>query len=48
VKVLKVNIHNKDGDVVIFKGKKGVKKSRKKAVVTLMKDYTIDFIGGVK
>jgi large subunit ribosomal protein L23 len=48
VKVCKINIQNVRGDNTIFKGKKGVQRSKKKAVVTLMKDYSIDFIGGVR
>ena len=48
VKVFKVNIQNIRGDITFFKGKKGVQRATKKAVVTLDKGNIIDFIGGVK
>ena len=48
VKVAKVNILNLRGDTTFFKGKKGVQRSTKRAVVTLIKDHVIDFIGGVR
>jgi large subunit ribosomal protein L23 len=48
VKVLDVNVQNVRGNTTFFKSRKGVQRSSKKAVVTLVKDYTIDFIGGVR
>jgi large subunit ribosomal protein L23 len=48
VKVLKVNVLNVRGDTTFFKGKKGFQRASRKAIVTLAKDYTIDFIGGVR
>jgi len=48
VKVTKVNMINVKGKTKRFKGKMGVRSDLKKAVVTLAKDNTIDFTGGVK
>ena len=48
VKVTKVNMVNVKGKTKRFKGKMGVRSDLKKAVVTLAKDNTIDFTGGVK
>lgn len=48
VKVKKINIINVKGKVKRFKGRVGKQSDVKKAVVTLEKDYTIDFTGGVK
>jgi large subunit ribosomal protein L23 len=48
VKVIKVNVLNSKGGVTFFKGKKGMKSSIKKAVVTLEQGNVIDFIGGGK
>ena len=48
VKVTKVNIVNVKGKTKRFKGKMGKRSDVKKAIVTLAKDNTIDFTGGVK
>lgn len=48
VKVESVNILNKKGKVKRFKGVKGCRADSKKAIVTLMGDYSIDMSGGVK
>lgn len=48
VKVKKINIINIKGKVKRFKGRVGKQSDVKKAIVTLEKDYTIDFTGGVK
>jgi large subunit ribosomal protein L23 len=47
VKVKKVNILNVKGKIKRFKGVKGRQSDMKKAIVTLEKNYTIDF-GGSK
>lgn len=47
VKVKKVNILNVKGKIKRFKGVKGRQSDVKKAIVTLEKNYTIDF-GGSK
>ncbi|WP_342271301.1 50S ribosomal protein L23 [Candidatus Tisiphia endosymbiont of Parasteatoda lunata] len=48
VKVKKVNIMNVKGKKKRFKGVNGRQSDKKKAIVTLEKDYTIDFTGGIK
>lgn len=48
VKVKKVNIINVKGKKKRFKGINGRQSDKKKAIVTLQKDYTIDFSGGIK
>ena len=48
VKVKKVNILNVKGKKKKFKGINGRQSDKKKAIVTLEKNYTIDFTGGVK
>lgn len=48
VKVTKVNILNVKGKVKRFKGTKGKLSDRKKAIVTLAENQTIDLTGGVK
>lgn len=48
VKVRAVNVLNQKGKVKKFKGVTGRRSDVKKAIVTLEKDYTIDFAGGVK
>jgi len=48
VKVKKVNILNTIGKNKRFKGIKGRLSDKKKAIVTLEKNYTIDFAGGIK
>ena len=48
VKVLKVNIVNLKGKVKRFKGRLGKQQDKKKALVTLEKDYTIDLTGGIR
>ncbi|WP_367364417.1 50S ribosomal protein L23 [Candidatus Tisiphia endosymbiont of Nedyus quadrimaculatus] len=48
VKVKKVNIMNVKGKRKRFKGVNGRQSDKKKAIVTLEKDYTIDFTGGIK
>jgi large subunit ribosomal protein L23 len=48
VKVKKVNILNTKGKNKIFKGIRGRTSDKKKAIVTLVEGYTIDFTGGVK
>lgn len=48
VKVKAVNVLNQKGKVKKFKGVTGRRSDVKKAIVTLEKDYTIDFAGGVK
>ncbi len=48
VKVEKVNIMNVKGKKKRFKGVNGQQSDKKKAIVTLEKDYTIDFSGGIK
>jgi large subunit ribosomal protein L23 len=47
VKVLKVNVINKDGKIKKFKGRLGKQKAIKKAIVTLEKGQTIDFTSEV-
>lgn len=48
VKVKKVNIMNVKGKKKRFKGVIGRQSDKKKAIVTLEKDYTIDFTGGIR
>ena len=48
VKVKSVNILNQKGKKKRFKGIMGRRSDVKKAMVTLEKDYTIDFTGGSK
>jgi large subunit ribosomal protein L23 len=48
VKVQKVNILNVKGKHKRFKGVNGRQSDKKKAIVTLEKNYTIDFAGGIK
>lgn len=48
VKVKKVNVLNIQGKKKRFKGVIGCQSDKKKAIVTLEKDYTIDFAGGIK
>lgn len=48
VKVKKINILNVKGKKKRFKGIIGQQVNRKKAIVTLEKDHTIDFAGGIK
>ncbi len=48
VKVKKVNIMNVKGKRKRFKGVNGKQSDKKKAIVTLEKNYTIDFAGGIK
>lgn len=48
VKVKKINIINVKGKRKRFKGINGRQSDKKKAIVTLAKDYTIDFSGGIK
>lgn len=48
VKVKSVNILNQKGKKKRFKGVMGRRSDVKKAMVTLEKDYTIDFTGGGK
>jgi large subunit ribosomal protein L23 len=48
VKVKKVNIINVKGKKKRFKGVIGRQSDKKKAIVTLQKDYTIDLTGGIK
>ena len=48
VKVKSVNILNQKGKKKRFKGVKGRRSDVKKAMVTLEKEYTIDFTGGSK
>lgn len=48
VKVKKVNILNVKGKTKRFKGRTGRQSDVKKAIVTLEKEYTIDFAGGIK
>lgn len=48
VKVKSVNILNQKGKKKRFKGMIGRRSDVKKAMVTLEKDYTIDFTGGSK
>ncbi len=48
VKVKAVNILNQKGKVKRFKGVLGVRSDKKKAIVTLEKDNSIDIAGGVK
>lgn len=47
VQVKQVNISNSQGKKKIFKGREGVRKACKKAVVTLEQGQTIDFTSGV-
>ncbi len=47
VQVLQVNISNLKGKRKMFKGREGVRKGQKKAVVTLKQGQTIDFTSGV-
>lgn len=48
VKVKKVNIMNVKGKKKRFKGMLGKQSDKKKAIVTLEKDHSIDFSGGMK
>jgi len=48
VKVKKVNVLNIKGKNKRFKGVRGTQSDLKKAIVTLEKDHTIDFSGGIK
>lgn len=48
VKVKKINILNQDGKQKRFKGRIGKRADFKKAIVTLEKDFSIDFAGGIK
>ncbi|WP_341763934.1 50S ribosomal protein L23 [Candidatus Tisiphia endosymbiont of Beris chalybata] len=48
VKVKKVNIMNVKGKNKRFKGIQGKQSDKKKAIVTLEKDYVIDFTGGMR
>ncbi|MFK7968131.1 MAG: 50S ribosomal protein L23 [Rickettsiaceae bacterium] len=48
VKVKSVNVLNQKGKEKKFKGVLGRRSDIKKALVTLEKDYTIDFTGGGK
>ena len=48
VKVKSINILNQKGKKKRFKGMMGRRSDVKKAMVTLEKDYTIDFTGGSK
>ena len=48
VKVKKVNVMNVKGKKKRFKGVIGRQSDKKKAIVTLERDYTIDFTGGSK
>jgi len=48
VKVKSVNMINQKGKEKKFKGVVGRRSDRKKALVTLQKNYTIDFTGGDK
>lgn len=48
VKVKAVNILNVKGKIKRFKGRIGKRSDIKKAIVTLEKNYTIDFSGGIK
>lgn len=48
VKVQKVNIINQEGKVKRFRGKIGKRSCKKKALVTLESDQTIDLAGGVR
>ena len=45
VKVLQVNISNAKGKRKMFKGREGVRRSHKRAIVTLEQGQTIDFTG---
>lgn len=47
VHVEQVNISNLKGKRKMFKGREGVRKGQKKAVVTLKQGQTIDFTSGV-
>lgn len=48
VKVKKINIVNIQGKNKRFKGINGRQADTRKAIVSLEKDYTIDFTGGIK
>lgn len=48
VKVKSVNVLNQKGKVKTFKGTLGRRSDVKKAIVTLEKDNSIDFAGGIK
>lgn len=48
VKVKSVNVLNQKGKIKAFRGKLGHRPDIKKAMVTLEKDYSIDFAGGIK
>lgn len=48
VKVKKVNVMNVKGKKTRFKGVIGRQSDKKKAIVTLEKDYNIDFTGGMR
>ena len=48
VKVKAVNILNQNGKVKRFKGRIGCRSDKKKAIVTLEKDHSIDLAGGIK
>ena len=47
VKVAKINISNTPAKTKMFKGREGVRKGYKRAVVTLQQGQTIDFTSGV-
>ena len=48
VKVKSVNVLNQKGKAKVFKGTHGRRSDIKKAIVTLEKDSSIDFAGGIK
>lgn len=48
VKVKKVNILNIKGKLKRFKGRLGQESDVKKAIITLEKNYAIDYSGGIK
>lgn len=48
VKVKAVNVLNQKGKTKVFKGTSGRRSDVKKAIVTLEKDNSIDFAGGIK
>lgn len=47
VKVVQVNISNYQGKKKMFRGREGVRKAYKKAIVTLEQGQTIDLTSGV-
>jgi len=47
VKVTQINISNSPAKIKFYKGREGVRKGYKKAVVTLQQGQTIDFTAGV-